>query len=87
MKQIVCSDGIPAVPRNRKLSEEENARNSVYRGTKIEANSRYSVPIHSADFCGTKIEANFRNFVPKHKVKKSRDTSLLKVPSGQIGSK
>jgi hypothetical protein len=35
---MVCSDGIQAVPRNRKLSE--------YRGTKLEANCRNFVPKH-----------------------------------------
>jgi hypothetical protein len=45
----------------------------LYRGTKIEANSRNSVPNHSAEenqlgipFRGTKKEANPRNSLPKH---------------------
>jgi hypothetical protein len=49
-----------------------------YRGTKIEASSRNSIPNHSAEekmlgipYRGTKLEANFRNFVPRHLQKKT----------------
>ncbi len=57
MEQMVNSDGIPAVPRNRNLSEfrsnpsteEKTAIGIPFRATNIEANSRNSVPNRSAE--------------------------------------
>ncbi len=68
-EQLVCSGGIPTVPRNRKLSEfrSEPLRRSkmfgiLYSETKIEANTRNSVPNHSAE------EKPTRNSVPRKKI-------------------
>jgi hypothetical protein len=78
---MVCSDPLPAVPRNRKLWNsfqtilpKRQMLGIPYRGTKIAANYRSSVPNHSVEekkklgipFRGINKEENFRNVVPKH---------------------
>jgi hypothetical protein len=68
MEQMVIFDGIPAVPRNRKLSEsvpnpfvEEKKLEIMFRGTTKEANSRNSLPDPSAE------DKTTRNSVPWNK--------------------
>ena len=55
------------IPWNKNRSKLSKFRYEPFCGRESKSVSRL-----------TKIEANFRSFVPKHKVKKSRDTSLLK---------
>ncbi len=65
-EQMVISDGIPAVPRNKNFrnsvpnpsAEERRTRNSVPLNKKIEAKCRYSLPNPSAE------EKTTRNSVP-----------------------
>jgi hypothetical protein len=68
-KQFVCSGGISAVPNH--FAREKTQ--ILYRGTKIEANSRNFVPNHSAEekttqnsFPWNKNSSQRRNFVLKH---------------------
>jgi hypothetical protein len=53
MEQRDISDGIPAIPQNRKsrnsVPNTSTEEKTTRRGTKIEADSRNSVPNHSAE--------------------------------------
>jgi hypothetical protein len=69
-EQMVISDGIPAVLRNR-ISRKRKHLGIPFRGTEIEANSRNSIPKPSAEdkqlgipFRGTEIEANSQHSLP-----------------------
>jgi hypothetical protein len=64
-KEMVCSDRLPPVPQtenswNSALNHSAEVKNFriPYCGTKIEANSRSSVPNHSEE------EKTTQNFIP-----------------------
>jgi hypothetical protein len=99
-KQMAISDGIPAVPRNRKLSEfcsksfrgRENSSEFCSVDTKIEASSHNSVGTLlqkrkqlGISFLGTKIEAYSWNFIPNHSAEEN--TTRNSFPWNKIRKK